>query len=118
MPGLLDIGASFDWISPLAAFLEGLLGSYYTFLISFPFQYSPRELSLALKKKGIGIGTMYVAGGTLSMNVTRKTAGSAQFWMKQWDVPIQNPMSKRKRQRKPRRRTRKRKVRRKRRHKK
>ena len=91
---LLGIGASFDWISPLAAVLGNLAnGPSHTFLI--PNQASPlsgREISWMLGKRGVRCWGLMVVSGTLMVSVRLSQARWAQHLLEQEGVPIENPV--------------------------
>jgi hypothetical protein len=91
---ILGIGASFDWISPLASVLGDMLnGPSHTFLI--PYRASPlsgREISWMLGKRGVKSWGYMVVTGTLMLNVRQSQAQWAQRLLEQAGIPIENPV--------------------------
>jgi hypothetical protein len=92
---ILEIGASFDYISPLASILGDLMnGPSHTFLI--PYASSPlsgREIAWMLGKRGVKTWGMMVVSGTLMVSVKLKQARWAQHLLEQAGVPIENPIA-------------------------
>ena len=90
----LEIGASFDWISPLASILGDLLnGPSHTFLI--PNGNSPlsgREIGYMLGKRGVRCWGLMVVSGTLMVSVRLSQARWTQHLLEQAGVPIENPV--------------------------
>ncbi|MFN2242703.1 MAG: hypothetical protein ACK2U2_10470 [Anaerolineae bacterium] len=91
---LLEIGASFDWITPLASVLGDLMnGPSHTFLI--PYGSSPlsgREIGWMLGKRGVKCWGLMVVSGTLMVSVRLGQARWAQHLLEQAGVPIENPV--------------------------
>jgi hypothetical protein len=91
---ILGIGASFDWISPLARVLGDLMnGPSYTFLV--PYASSPlsgREITWMLSKRGVRSWGHMVVSGTLMISVRLGQARWAQQLLEQAGVPIENPV--------------------------
>ena len=91
---ILGIGASLDWISPLASVLGDLMnGPSHTFLI--PYAASPlsgREVSWLLGKRGVKSWGHMVVSGTLMVSVRLGQARWAQHILEQEGVPIENPL--------------------------
>jgi hypothetical protein len=91
---ILGIGASFDWISPLASVLGDLMnGPSHTFLI--PYSGSPlsgREIGWMLGKRGVKCWGLMVVSGTLMVSVRQGQARWAQQILEQAGVPIENPV--------------------------
>jgi len=91
---ILGIGASLDWISPLASVLGDFLnGPSHTFLI--PYAASPlsgREVSWLLGKRGVKSWGHMVVSGTLMVSVRLGQARWAQRLLEQEGVPIENPL--------------------------
>jgi hypothetical protein len=90
----LEIGASFDWITPLGSILGDLLnGPSHTFLI--PYGSSPlsgREIGWMLGKRGVKCWGLMVVSGTLMVSVRLGQARWAQHLLEQAGVPIENPV--------------------------
>jgi hypothetical protein len=88
----LEIGASFDWITPLASILGDVMnGPSHTFLI--PYGSSPlsgREIGWMLGKRGVKCWGLMVVGGTLMVSVRLSPARWAQHLLEQAGVPIEN----------------------------
>jgi hypothetical protein len=95
MPDLLEIGASFDWISPLwSVFQNALNGPSHCFLI--PIAHSPytgRDIGQMLGKKGVKCWGLMIVSGTLMVNVRLSQARWAQHLLEQNGVPIDNPIA-------------------------
>lgn len=91
---ILGIGASFDWISPLASILGDMMnGPSHTFLV--PYRASPlsgREISWMLGKRGVRSWGYMVVTGTLMFNVRQSQARWAQHLLEQEGIPIENPV--------------------------
>ena len=91
---ILEIGASFDWISPLASILGDMMnGPSHTFLI--PYGSSPlsgREITWSLSKRGVKSWGHMVVSGTLMVSVRLNQARWAQYLLEQAGVPIENPL--------------------------
>ena len=88
---MLGIGASFDWISPLASVLGDLAhGGGYTF--TFPACHmTPVEVEKLLRSRGITTwGLMHTAGTTM-LSVRKQDAARAYSILEQAGVPIENP---------------------------
>lgn len=90
----LEVGASFDWISPLASVLGDMMnGPSHTFLI--PYDSSPlsgREIALMLGKRGVKSWGHMVVSGTLMVSVGLSQARWAQHLLEQAGVPLENPV--------------------------
>ena len=91
---ILGIGASFDWISPIAGFMGDLLnGPSHTFLIphaSCPM--SGRDVERLLRKRGVTTWGLMIVSGTLMVSVRLNQAQWAQHLLEQAGVPIENPL--------------------------
>ena len=91
---VLGIGASFDWISPLASVLGDLMnGPSHTFLV--PYGSSPlsgREIVWMLRKRGVKSWGHMVVSGTLMVSVRLSQARWAQHFLEQACVPLENPL--------------------------
>ena len=97
---LLQVGAGFDWISPVAGLLGDIVhGPSFTFLI--PYDESPlsgREIELALKKRRVACWGVMVVDGTLTVSVKQAQAQWAQYLLQSQGVPIENPLPSRTKQ--------------------
>lgn len=91
---ILKIGASLDWISPLASVLgDAMNGPSHTFLI--PYDSSPlsgRDIAWMLSKHGIKSWGHMVVSGTLMISVRLSQARWAQHLLEQDGVPLENPV--------------------------
>ena len=91
---MLEAGASFDWISPLASILGDIMnGPSPTFLI--PYDSSPlsgREIAWMLGKRGVKTWGLMVVSGTLMVSVRLNQARWAQHLLEQSGVPLENPL--------------------------
>lgn len=90
---VLGIGASFDWLSPLASVLGDLVnGGGHTFLI--PYSGSPmsgREIEIMLRRRGVRTWGAMVVSGTLMLTVRPQQARWAEHLLQQAGVPLENP---------------------------
>jgi hypothetical protein len=90
----LQIGATFDWISPIAALVGDMMnGPSHRFLI--PYGSSPlsgREIAWMLGKRGVKSWGHVVVSGTLTVSVRLNQARWAQHLLEQEGVPIENPL--------------------------
>lgn len=91
---ILGIGASFDWISPLASVLGDMMnGPSHTFLV--PYDSSPlsgREIAWMLSKRGVKSWGHMIVSGTMMVSVRLNQARWAQHLLEQEGVPIENPL--------------------------
>jgi hypothetical protein len=91
---ILEAGASFDWISPLASILGDIMnGPSHTFLI--PYDSTPlsgREIAWMLGKRGVKTWGLMVVSGTLMVSVRLNQARWAQHLLEQAGVPVENPL--------------------------
>ena len=91
---ILEAGASFDWISPLASILGDIMnGPSHTFLI--PYDGSPlsgREIAWMLGKRGVKTWGLMIVSGTLMVSVRLNQARWAQHLLEQSGVPVENPL--------------------------
>jgi hypothetical protein len=89
---ILGIGASFDYITPLASILGDIVnGPSHTFLI--PYRSSPlsgREIQWMLSKRGVRPWGLMVVSGTLMVSVKLSQARWAQHLLEQAGVPLEN----------------------------
>ena len=91
----LEIGASFDWISPLASIIQSALnGPSHCFLIPIgSSSMTGREIGRMLKAKGIHCWGLMIVDGTLMVNVRKPDAQKAQAVLQSAGVPIDNPIA-------------------------
>ena len=91
---ILEAGASFDWISPLASILGDIMnGPSHTFLI--PYDSTPlsgREIAWMLGKRWVKTWGLVVVSGTLMVSVRLSQARWAQHLLEQSGVPVENPL--------------------------
>ena len=90
----LKIGASFDWISPLASVLGDVMnGPSHTFLITHNgCPMSGREINIMLNRRGIKNWGHMIVAGTLMVNVCEDNARQAEGALKNHGVPIENSL--------------------------
>ncbi len=90
----LEVGAGFDWISPLLGFLgDALNGPAYTFLIPYvSCPVSGHEISRMLRKRGVRSWGRMIVSGTLMVSVRLEKARWAQQILEQAGVPMENPL--------------------------
>jgi hypothetical protein len=90
----LEVGAGFDWISPLLGFLgDALNGPAYTFLI--PYDSCPvsgHEIGRILRKRGVRSWGRMIVSGTIMVSVRLQKARWAQQILEQAGVPLENPL--------------------------
>ena len=91
---LLEVGAGFDWISPLLGFLGDVMnGPSHTFLI--PYDSCPvsgHEIGRMLRKRGVKSWGRMIVSGTIMVSVCLEKARWAQQILEQAGVPIENPL--------------------------
>jgi hypothetical protein len=94
LDSILEAGANFDWISPLASILGDIMnGPSHTFLI--PYDSSPlsgREIAWMLGKRGVKTWGLMVVSGTLMVSVRVDQARWAEHLLEQAGVPVENPL--------------------------
>jgi len=92
---ILGLGASFDWISPVASVLGDIMnGPSHTFLV--PYASSPlsgREIAWLLNRRGVKSWGHMVVSGTFMISVRAGQAGWAQHLLEDAGVPIDNPVA-------------------------
>ena len=90
---ILGVGASLDWISPLASVLGDVVnGPSHTFLI--PYDSCPlsgREVEILLRRQGVKSWGHMVVSGTLMVSVRLSQARWAEHLLEDAGVPIENP---------------------------
>jgi hypothetical protein len=90
----LEVGAGFDWISPLLGFLgDAMNGPSHTFLI--PYDSCPmsgRDVARLLRKRGVKSWGLMIVSGTLMVSVRLEKARWAQHLLEQAGVPVENPL--------------------------
>lgn len=91
---LLEVGTSFDWISPVLGFLGDILnGPSHTFLITYAScPLSGHEIARMLHKRGIKSWGHMIVSGTVMITVRLEKARWAQHLLEQAGVPIENPL--------------------------
>ncbi len=109
---ILEVGASFDWISPVLMFLDELFnGPFHTFLISYEAcPMSAKNIKKELKRYNIRVGIMMIVSKTIMIPVKLGQAHFAQQLMNGWGIPIENPVDKPKQRRRKRKKKKKRMV--------
>lgn len=94
LDSILGIASTFDWISPVAAFVGDVMnGPSHTFLI--PWASCPlngREIGRLLRNRGVRYWGMMIVSGTLMVSVRLNQARWAQYLLDQAGVPIENPL--------------------------
>ena len=90
----LEVGAGFDWISPLLGFLgDAMNGPSHTFLI--PYDSCPmsgHDVARLLRKRGVKSWGLMIVSGTVMVSVRLEKARWAQHLLEQAGVPIENPL--------------------------
>jgi len=93
MPSLLEIGASFDIISPMAHLFGGLVhGAGHTFNISSGCGWSGNDIEKLLRKRGVQTWGLMMVGGDILIKVPRAQAAQAQGILEQNGITIQGGM--------------------------
>jgi hypothetical protein len=91
---LLEVGAGFDWVSPLLGFLgDAMNGTAHTFLI--PWNSCPmsgHEVKRLLNRRGVKTWGVMIVSGTLMVSVKLEKARWAQHLLEQAGIPIENPL--------------------------
>lgn len=91
---LLEIGSTFDWISPLFAFLKDVAsGPSHTFLIPNDCGWIGVEIERLLRRQGIKTWGLMMVGDTILITVPQSEAGRAQQVLEQSAIPIQTPVT-------------------------
>jgi hypothetical protein len=94
LDSLLDVGASFDWISPMLGFLGDVMnGPSHTFLIPYgSCPISGYQIARMLRKRGVKSWGRMIVSGTFMITVRLEKARWAQHLLEQAGVPIENPL--------------------------
>jgi hypothetical protein len=93
MPSLLEIGASFDIISPMAHLFGGLVhGAGHTFNISSGCGWSGRDIEKLLRKNGIKTWGAMVISDTILITVRKDQAAQAQAVLEQNGITLEGGM--------------------------
>lgn len=89
---VLEVGACFDWLSPLAAILGDLAhGGGYTFLVDIGASpYTGREIEIMLRRRGVSTWGAMIVDGTLMMSVKQSQARYAAHLLESAGVPLEN----------------------------
>ena len=88
---ILEIGAAFDWISPVGSLIgDALNGPSHTFLIPYNCGYSGREISRLLKRRGVPSWGHMVIKGTIMISVRQTQARWAEHVLAQAGVPLES----------------------------
>jgi len=97
---ILEVGAAFDWISPMASLLDELLfGPNYTFCIAVC-SLTGREITSVLRKRKVNVGTTMIVDDTIMIDVRMKDAVKAQIILNRLGIPVLNPLPRKRRRRK------------------
>lgn len=84
---IVDIGASFDWISPLGQIIGEAAGGQRGLAADMRcYGGSANQLMRALKAHGVGVhmGTSFIQGDTLVFNVDIEDWDIAQAYLAKW----------------------------------
>ena len=88
---LLEIGASFDFISPIASVIGSVAhGGGYTF--TFPAcEMTPRDVEKMLRGRGVSTWGLVHVDGTTMLSVPKSDASKAYGILQAAGVPVENP---------------------------
>ena len=88
---ILEIGAAFDWISPIGGLIgDALNGPSHTLLIPYDCGYSGREISRLLKRRGVDSWGHLVVKDTIMLTVRQTQARFAEHLLEQAGVPLES----------------------------
>lgn len=83
----LKTGSSFDWLTPLWAFLQDLhYGRPHQINIRYDTGWSANKITRMLKGKGIRIWGVMVVGSTITFTVRKPQARYALYWLRRWGL--------------------------------
>lgn len=87
----LAAASAFDWISPVVGYAKDFLnGPSHTFLIPWGSGRSGRDISKLLGKRGVKSWGYMVVKDTLTLSVTERQAGWAQYLLDEAGVLVEN----------------------------
>jgi hypothetical protein len=85
----LKAGASFDWITPLWAFIQDVrLGSPFQINIPYDTGWSGKQIASMLRSKGVRVWGLMVVDDTITFTVRRQQARYALYWLSQYELPL------------------------------
>lgn len=88
LDGFLKVGAGFDWITPLWAFVQDArYGQPFQINVPYEAGWSGREITTELNEKGIRSWGLMVVGETITFTVRKPQARYALYWLERWGVP-------------------------------
>lgn len=90
---LLDIGMTFDWITPVIAQIQDIAnGPHRTFLISEGSGWSGHQVGRMLRDHGVKYWGMMIVEGKLMLTVRQQQAGWTQYLLQREGIPLLNPL--------------------------
>jgi hypothetical protein len=90
---LLEIGSSFDWITPLLAEIQDIAnGPSHTILIPEASGWSGRQIGRMLRQHGVSYWGMMIVNHTLMLTVRQKQARWADYLLQRSGIPLLNPL--------------------------
>jgi hypothetical protein len=87
---MLEVGACFDWITPLVTVVQDLAnGPGHTFLIPHECGWSGRDIAELLRRRGVKSWGHMVVDHTLILRVRQKQARWAQYLLQSAGIPLE-----------------------------
>lgn len=91
---LLSAGSTFDWISPLIAFIKDAAnGPSHTFLIPAGSGRSGIEIERLLRSRGVQTWGLMMVNDTTMITVPKTEASWAQYLLDEHEVGVENPFA-------------------------
>jgi hypothetical protein len=91
---IVKTGASWDWVSPLMAFIQSWWNRPSVgFNVSHECGFSAWQIERFLKSKGIKVWGVMVIDDVITLRVHEAQALYAQYWLNQMGVPYQGGIS-------------------------
>jgi len=89
----LEIGRSFDWITPVLAQIQNVAnGPHRTFLISGGSGWSGHRIGRMLREHGVRYWGMMIVSQKLMLTVRQEQAGWTQYLLQREGIPLLNPI--------------------------
>jgi hypothetical protein len=90
---VLEVGACFDWITPLITVVQDLAnGPGHTFLIPNDCGWSGRDIEDLLRRRGVRSWGHMVVKHSLMLRVRQKQARWAQYLLERAGIPLEGGM--------------------------
>ena len=91
---LLEIGMSFDWITPVLAQVQNVAnGPHRTFLVSGGSGWSGHRIERLLRDNGVRCWGMMIVSQKLMLTVRQEQAGWTQYLLQREGIPLLNPIA-------------------------